>query len=100
MIVLYGFVFVWDLVRWVYGGASHVANGVVSVALCFFIVYVGLRCVFDFPQIGFCLGLAQKGSAGVGGEASFMLYVGSISALDFPTNRTFVCNGSRMGLWG
>ena len=55
----------------VYGGASHVANGVVSVALCFFIVYVGLRCAFDFSQIGYCFGLAPKESVGVGGEASF-----------------------------
>jgi hypothetical protein len=43
---------------------------VVSVALCFFIVYVGLRCAFNFPQIGFCLRWLQNGSVGVGGEAS------------------------------
>ena len=68
MFVLYGFVVVWDLVRWVYGGASHVANGVVSVALCFFIVYVGLRCAFDFPQIGcVCVGLQNwQGDLSVG----------------------------------
>ena len=78
----------------VYGCASHVANGVVSVALCFFIVYVGLHSVFDFPQIGFCFGLAQKGSAGVGGEASSHVAQSVVYVIcwhhfciGFPTNR-------------
>ena len=34
--------------------------GVVSVALCFFIVYVGLCSALDFPQIGFLFAMVPE----------------------------------------
>ena len=75
---------------------------VVSIALCFFVVYVGLRCACDFPHIGYCFGLAQKGSAGVGGEASSHVAQSVVYVIcwfhfcnGFPTSRILFCVGSK-----
>ena len=78
-----------------------------SVALCFFIVYVGLRYAFDFPQIGFCFGLAPKGSAGVGVATSSHVAQSVVYVIcwfhfciGFPTNRILCCVGSNRACRG
>jgi len=80
---------------------GRIRRGMFLYSICW------LRCALDFLKIGYCFGLAQKGSAGLGGEASSHVAQSVIYVIcwfhfciGFPTNRILCCVGSKWACRG